>query len=143
MVILPAELADVMDFDGDDEGEGEDGDEGSAEGLGGNDTGTEAGGLLPGAREVRANPQRYQWIPQVSAHEVYDLMVEFAESVQDPVLRKMLSVALNGRGAFRRFKDALLEFPEERQRWFAMKDAFFEEQIREWLESIGIEAVAD
>ncbi len=104
----------------------------------------QSGGFhYPSRREVEADPDRYRPIPEISSREVYNLMVEFAESVSDPVLRRMLEVALNGRGAFRRFKDVLLDFPEERQRWFAMKNAFFEQEVRDWLESIGIEPAAN
>ena len=43
-------------------------------------------------------------------------MVEFIESVDNPRLAERMSRAIEGRGAFRRFKDTLLEHEPERQR---------------------------
>ena len=44
----------------------------------------------------------------------YGWMAEFAATVGDARLRDRLEVALDGRGAFRRFKNVLLDSPEER-----------------------------
>ena len=44
-----------------------------------------------------------------------------------------------GRGAFRHFKDVLLDYPDERERWFKFKNARVRERILEWLESEGVE----
>jgi hypothetical protein len=66
-------------------------------------------------------------------------MAEFAGTVRDVRLRDRLEVALDGRGAFRRFKNALLDFPAERKRWFAFRDERLRTVAREWLEEEGIE----
>jgi hypothetical protein len=42
-----------------------------------------------------------------------------------------LSVALDGKGAFGRFKRVLEDYPEERERWFKFKLAEMSEWIRE------------
>ncbi|MBI4277853.1 MAG: hypothetical protein HY660_05300 [Armatimonadetes bacterium] len=52
----------------------------------------------------------------------YGWMVEFADSVAEQRLRGLLRVALDGRGAFRRFKNVLADHPDERARWFAYRD---------------------
>ena len=39
----------------------------------------------------------------------YDLMVEFAETIEDELLREKLSIALDGRGVFRRFKNVIAD----------------------------------
>ncbi len=44
-----------------------------------------------------------------------------------------------GRGAFRRSNNLLLDYPEERQRWFAFRDARLREAMQEWLEEHEIE----
>lgn len=69
----------------------------------------------------------------------YEWMAEFADSVADPRLRDLLGVALDGRGAFRRFKNVLLDHPEERARWFAFRDGRMREATVEWLEEHEIE----
>ena len=50
----------------------------------------------------------------------------------------LLEVAINGKGAFRRFKDVLLNYPEERERWFKFRDDRMEKRAVEWLESIDV-----
>ena len=47
-------------------------------------------------------------------------------------------VAISGRGAFRRFKDVLLRYPEERERWFQFKNEWMQERALEWLDDIGV-----
>jgi len=81
---------------------------------------------------------RYVRIDRIESWEEYDDMVEFTETVEDERLRKKLEVALNGRGAFRRFKDVLLNYPKERERWFAFKDKRTKERMLEWLAENGL-----
>jgi hypothetical protein len=69
----------------------------------------------------------------------YGWMAEFAATVGDARLRDLLEVALNGRGAFRRFKDALLDYPAEREAWFAFRDEHVRAAAREWLVENGID----
>lgn len=69
----------------------------------------------------------------------YGWMAEFAASVTDSRLRDRLEVALDGRGAFRRFKDVLAQHPAERERWFGFRDARVRVVMREWLEDHDIE----
>jgi hypothetical protein len=73
----------------------------------------------------------------------YGWMQDFAVSVADPVLRRLLAVALDGRGAFRRFKDVLADYPSERERWFAFHGEHVRAAAREWLEENGINAARD
>jgi len=88
--------------------------------------------------EIDENPDRYEAIPRTESYEGYDDMADFIATVEDEHLAELLEVAINGRGAFRRFKDVLTRYPDERQRWFRFKDAKMRERALEWLESIGI-----
>jgi len=97
--------------------------------------------ILPAAKEIAEETGRYYAVPQIPSYEIYNLMEEFAETRPDDRLRNKLFRALNGRGAFRRFKDVLYDYPEERDRWFGMEEEYLEQQAREWLEQLGIEAV--
>jgi hypothetical protein len=63
----------------------------------------------------------------------YGDMEDFVACVREPVTRDLLERAIAGRGAFRRFKDTLLEYPELRQAWFAFHDARSERRAIEWL----------
>jgi uncharacterized protein UPF0158 len=69
----------------------------------------------------------------------YGWMAEFASSVGDTRLRDRLEAALDGRGAFRRFKEVLLDHPTERERWFRFRDERLREAARRWLAEHDIE----
>jgi len=84
---------------------------------------------------------RFIAVPQVDSHEAYSDMEDFIATVRNPHLRELLEVAIMGRGAFRRFKDVLLDYPHERERWFAFKDEKMLERVREWLEAHDIEPI--
>jgi len=51
----------------------------------------------------------------------------------------MLDLALDGRGAFRRFKAVLSDYPVERERWFAFRQERLDQEIKEWLAENDIE----
>jgi Uncharacterised protein family (UPF0158) len=59
--------------------------------------------------------------------------------VRDARLRDRLEVVLDCRGAFRRFKNVLLDFPAERERWFALRDERLHAAARDWLGELRIE----
>lgn len=86
---------------------------------------------------------RYEWVPERESYDAYNAMVRFAGSVEDETLQRLLAVALDGRGAFRRFRDVLYDYPEERERWFQIKDAEGRQRATEWLRSLGIEPGAE
>ena len=87
-----------------------------------------------------AHPGARDWIRiwPLSSGEGYDDLVDFTERVRDPRARDLLERAITGRGAFRRFKDTLFEFPELRKAWFAFHDARMERRALEWLADEGL-----
>ena len=84
---------------------------------------------------------RYTYIPEGPPCNGYDLMVEFTEKVEDELLREKLSIALDGKGAFRRFKNVIADYPDYREKWFKFSDERKNKKVIEWLNSIGIETV--
>jgi hypothetical protein len=50
-----------------------------------------------------------------------------------------LNIFIEGRGVFRRFKHALREYPEVEKHWFQFKGERDKEEVKDWLESIGID----
>ena len=78
-------------------------------------------------------------IEPLSSSVEYRWMVEFAENVVDRRLHEVLELALHGRGAFRRFKDVLADYPAERERWFAFHDTRLRQAMDEWLADHNIE----
>jgi len=79
------------------------------------------------------------WVAAPSQWDISDfnIMTDFAESVSDRQKREMLCVALNGRGAFRRFKDTLdrVQLVDE---WYEYKRKAYIRVAREWCERYDI-----
>ena len=86
---------------------------------------------------------RYELIPKVESYEGYRDMQAFIATVEDDHLSELLEVAINGKGAFRRFKDVMLNYPEERERWFQFKDDRMKERALEWLDDIDVTLVEE
>jgi hypothetical protein len=88
---------------------------------------------------VAANPERYLRVDPASSREQYRWMERFVLSVSDEALHERLLIAIDGKGAFRRFKDVLLAFPAERERWFAYRSELLHFHIQTWLDHMKIE----
>jgi hypothetical protein len=92
--------------------------------------------LLPKAREVLASED---FIPLPGKFEIHEwsIMERFARSLTDAAASDELDAALHGRGAFRRFKDAVqrLGIADE---WYRFREAALEEIAIEFLEAHGI-----
>jgi hypothetical protein len=88
------------------------------------------------------DPERYELIPRAESREGYRDMQDFIATLDNEHLAGLLKIAINSRGAFRRFKDVLLDYPEEREKWFLFRDDRMDERAIEWLDSIDI-AVAE
>jgi hypothetical protein len=80
----------------------------------------------------------YLLIDPISSREQYRWMEEFIEVIEDATLKDKLNIAIDGKGAFRRFKDVLMGYPTERERWFAKRSAKLHTHMAGWLESQNI-----
>jgi hypothetical protein len=100
--------------------------------------------LLLEADEVEGGlGTRFIQLPEADSREAYEDMEAFIETVTSPRLQDRLRTAIQGRGAFRRFKDVLIDLPAERERWFAFKNARVRERVLAWLASEGIEPITE
>lgn len=82
---------------------------------------------------------RFVDIPKISSDEAYRVMEDFILSIEDKNIRNKLSAAIRGRGAFRRFKDTISEWPDLEKDWYKFKDESVRREVLDWFESIGIE----
>jgi hypothetical protein len=86
-----------------------------------------------------ADPTRFVRVEPVPSREQYRMMERFIATVTNGALKDALQDAIVGKGAFRRFKDALGRTPDERKRWFAFRDALLHLHILDWLKAARIE----
>lgn len=83
----------------------------------------------------------YLRVDPVSSREQYRWMERFIATVDEPEFRDKLVRAIDGKGAFRRFKDVLMSYPVDRERWFAFRSDRLRSCMEAWLTAHGIEAV--
>ena len=90
---------------------------------------------------IEDEPERFIAFPEQDSRRGYDDMVDFTNALTNRALQDKLAIALNGRGCFRRFKDVLFDYPEEREAWFAFEGKRQRDRFEEWLEDEEIEIV--
>ena len=66
---------------------------------------------------------------------------DFITTVTNRHTLERLAEAIAGKRPFRRFKDALSDYPQERERWFAFSAERQRQRAADWLEAIGIKPV--
>ena len=94
--------------------------------------------MLHAAIDILNNFENYVEIPsQFDIHE-YSIMEDFALNIKPSNVSDKLSRALQGRGAFRRFKDAIVELGVADE-WYIFKEERLKEIAIKWCESPGID----
>jgi hypothetical protein len=93
----------------------------------------------PGFATIQASKSDYVAVDAIPSRIQYQWVDEFVASIEDPDLKTRVIAAINGKGAFRRFKDILLTSPDERRRWFEYRDQKMRQRIVEWVREKGIE----
>jgi hypothetical protein len=89
---------------------------------------------------ISADPN-YLRIDPVSSREQYRWMERFIPMVDDTELRGKLAHAIDGKGAFRRFKDVLMTYAADRERWFAFRSERLRTFMEAWLSAHAIKAI--
>src|SRR5262245_8171666 len=87
-----------------------------------------------------ASDGNYLRIDPVSSREQYRWMERFIPMVEDNELRGKLTQAIDGKGAFRRFKDVLMTYGTDRERWFAFRSERLRTFMEAWLSAHAIRA---
>jgi hypothetical protein len=93
-------------------------------------------------RRIAENIANFVRVEPASSREQYRWMERFVTSVPDGPLRDRLIISIDGKGAFRRFKDVLLAYPAERERWFSYRAELLHWHIHNWLQESSIEPAA-
>jgi Uncharacterised protein family (UPF0158) len=89
-----------------------------------------------------AGDTEYLLVDPVSSREQYRWMERYIATVEESDLRQKLVSSIDGKGAFRRFKDVLMAFPVERERWFTFRSERLRAAMQGWLEAHSLESVA-
>jgi Uncharacterised protein family (UPF0158) len=87
--------------------------------------------------EDEDDPHRWLHVWPTGSRRAYNDMVDFTAARTDQRLRERLDRALEGRGAFRRFKDVLFDRPNDREDWFVFSEDRRRGRAREWLADAG------
>ncbi|MBN2381860.1 hypothetical protein JXQ70_03170 [bacterium] len=90
--------------------------------------------------EMKSGLQHLIEVPTISSREGWELMMDFIERVANPALKNKLMGSIQGKGAFRRFKDILAKSPHDQEQWFLYQDAAITKILLEWLVSINVES---
>jgi hypothetical protein len=93
------------------------------------------------AEKILSEKNRFLLLPKRESREGYGIMVSFAGTVTNKELKEKMTIALDGRGAFRRFRNVLNAYPEELERWYTFKDDYIRDEAIQWLLEHGIEPV--
>src|SRR3954451_8953269 len=89
-----------------------------------------------------AADSNYLRIDPVSSREQYRWMERYIPMVEDPDLQAKLSQAIDGNVAFRRFKDVLMAYAPERERWFAFRSERLRIFMEAWLSAHALNPIA-
>ena len=82
----------------------------------------------------------YVAVERIPSYVAYQWMVDFVNEMVAPTdenAAEKLSIALEGKGAFRRFKDTLYRVDEKwQQAWYQFRDRQLKAAVEEWLKSV-------
>jgi len=82
-------------------------------------------------------PGRWLEVPAEGLADGYHDMEVFIDAVGDPGCADRLRIAIDGKGAFWRFKDVLARWPEEEERWYRFSEERRRGRARQWLADAG------
>jgi hypothetical protein len=88
-----------------------------------------------------ASDASYMRVEPVSSREQYRWMERFIPMVEDKPLSDLLTQAIDGKGAFRRFKDVLMSHGAERERWFAFRSERLRVFMEAWLTAHALKPI--
>jgi hypothetical protein len=87
--------------------------------------------------------ERFLWVRGEGSRDGYRDMVAFIDTIDDGDRGNRLGIAIQGRGAFRRFKDVLARWPDQLERWYEFSAERKRGRARAWLADIGYRVASD
>ena len=83
-------------------------------------------------------PDQWMYVPG-DTHDAWNDMATFADNIADPHVRELLQVAIEGRGAFSRFKSTLDRHPDYWIDWHVWSSERAMGRARDWLATQGFD----
>jgi hypothetical protein len=90
-------------------------------------------------KELDENWDKYVEISKMESHESFEIMADFAESIDSKELRDNLINALNKKHPFRNFKWVVDNSGPYRQKWFDFKNQRLIEWVKDQSEILDLE----
>lgn len=92
------------------------------------------------AHDILDNSENYVELPSKYEINEYRIMEDFCNSIEDPRISEVLSDAIKGRGAFKRFKDSIVRLGIA-DRWYKYSEEAFRKIAIEWCEDNNIDYI--
>lgn len=92
------------------------------------------------ANDIVENFEVYKELPTKYEINEYEIIEDFCWTIQDEKIQKMLLISIEGKGAFRRFKDKVKEFNIEMD-WYKYRDTRYRQLAIEWCQINEIEYI--
>jgi len=89
--------------------------------------------------EDTENEDRYFYIEPIPSHEGYEIMQDFAASVESDEIRDQMFDALERKKPFFNFKSTLADYPDIQKNFFEYKDIRLKEILKDRLAEHGYE----
>ncbi|MFD4704076.1 UPF0158 family protein [Gottfriedia sp. NPDC058432] len=92
------------------------------------------------ANEIVENYEDYKELPSRYEIDEFKMVKDFCLNVKDVKIQKILLITIEGKGAFRRFKDAVIEFNIEMD-WYSYRDRRYKDLAIAWCQNNDIEYI--
>ncbi|PGM54644.1 UPF0158 family protein [Bacillus sp. AFS053548] len=92
------------------------------------------------ANEIMENFEDYKELPSKYEIDEYIMIKDFCLTVKDEKIQNILLITIEGKGAFRRFKDAVIELNIEMD-WYSYRDSRYKDLAIAWCQNNDIEYI--
>jgi hypothetical protein len=92
------------------------------------------------ANEIVENFEDYKELPSKYEIDEYKMVKDFCLTIKDVKIQNILLITIEGKGAFRRFKDAVIELNIEMD-WYSFRDRRYKDLAIEWCQNNDIEYI--
>ena len=93
-------------------------------------------------KQKQRSPDRYIDIEPIAEAVHFELMESYAATLERSEICEALLQALQRKQPAWHFRNALAEYPECEDNWYAFKDGFYALQARQWIRERGLQPVA-